>query len=435
MPKTNRLLALVVLLACSVSLAAALVEQRSSAGPEGAAVSLLPAVFANPIDVGYVDTLRAGETLSELLTRADLEQEEARALLAELANHQDPRRMRPGSVFAFRRSIDDGELRRMQFHIDPDRTLDFHRDGDGEGWTGEIDEVPVEADTVVLTGVVQSSLYGALIDGEGEDIPTSERERIVDLLADRIFAWEIDFSRDLRTGDRFRILYERHVRPDGTARDGRVLGVQFSVNDAPYEAYVFTAADGTEDYFDGEGESLRRAFLRAPLQYRRISSAFSRGRFHPILKVSRPHNGIDYAANSGTPVYAVGDGVIRRASGGGDYGNVVEIRHTRGYSTRYAHLRGFAQGIRSGVRVKQGEVIGYVGQTGLATGPHLHYEFHSNGRAVDPGSVPNLSGDPVPGQYLKQFAQVVEAHIASMDRFSGPILAEREVAPATRVGD
>ena len=433
MPRTNRLLVLVVLLAFATSLATALYRAGSEGG-QSARLGLLPAAIAAPLDVVYEDTLRAGETLSELLARANLAQGEIDALLAELTEHQDPRRMRAGSIFAFRRSREDGALRRLQLRLDPDRTLDVLRRG--SSWRGAIAEVPVQPDTVVLSGVVESTLYGALMEAESDGVPLEERERMVDLLADQIFAWEIDFARDVRAGDRFRILYERLVRPDGTARTGRVLGVQFRINGKDHEAYAYTAADGTDGYYDRNGESLRRAFLRAPLQYRRISSAFSTGRFHPILKVRRPHSGIDYAAASGTPVYAVGDGTVRRAGNGGSYGNVVEIRHTRGYSTRYAHLRGFAPGIRAGVRVKQGDIIGYVGQTGLATGPHLHYEFHANGRAVDPNSVANFSGDPVPGEYLAEFAEVMQSHIAMLDRESPSVLlADNASESAAGLGD
>lgn len=435
MPKIDRLLALLVLLAFGASLGSTLWTAETDVTTlETAAVGFLPAAIAAPIDVAFEDTLHAGETLSELLSRADLAGEEARALLDELQVHQDPRRMRPGSVVAFRRSLEDGAVRRMELRIDADRTLNVLREGDG--WAGQIAEVPVRADTVVLTGVVEHSLYGSLLSGDAGGIPIDERERLVDILADRIFAWQVDFSRDLRSGDRFRILYERLARPDGTARSGRVLSVQFSINDRDYEAYAFTAGEGVEDYFDRDGESLRRAFLRAPLQYRRISSAFSRSRFHPILKIRRPHNGIDYAANSGTPIQAVGDGVVRRANGGGDYGNVVEISHTRGYSTRYAHLRSFATGIRPGVRVKQGDVIGYVGQTGLATAPHLHYEFHSDGRAVDPNTIRDITGDPVPRSYLDQFLEVMQHHVASLDRAStGILLADGIGRSESRAGD
>jgi murein DD-endopeptidase MepM/ murein hydrolase activator NlpD len=242
------------------------------------------------------------------------------------------------------------------------------------------------------------------------------------MIADRIFAWQIDFSRDLRTGDEFRILYERLVRPDGTARSGRVLSAQFNVNSRDYEAYAFVPGNSSEDYFDRAGESLRRAFLRAPLQYRRISSAFSTSRFHPVLGVNRPHHGIDYAATTGTPVRATADGTIRRAGWDNGYGNVIDISHTRGYQTRYAHLQRFASGIRPGGRVQQGDVIGYVGMTGLATGPHLHYEFHSNGRPIDPNTIRDITGDPVPRSYLEQFLQVVQSHVSALDLWSPRVL-------------
>jgi murein DD-endopeptidase MepM/ murein hydrolase activator NlpD len=430
MPRSYRVLTLVLLLAFVASAVSIVREDRTTRQVASPTLELLPAAFANPAEVAYEDTLQAGETLSQLLLRVELAEAEARALLDELQQHQDPRRMKAGSVVAIRRSTLDGALRKLELRLDPDRTLNLARAGDL--WQGEVAEVPVRPDTVVLHGTIQSSLYRALLDGDGAAVPADERERIVDVLADRIFAWQVDFSRDLRTGDEFRILYERMVRPDGTARAGRVLGVQISVNNRDYEAYAFTAGNASEDYFDRTGESLRRAFLRAPLQYRRISSAFSRSRFHPVLQTNRPHNGIDYAAASGTPIYAVGDGVVRRAANGGGYGNVVDISHTRGYSTRYAHLRNFAPGIRAGVRVKQGDVIGYVGMTGLATGPHLHYEFHSNGRAVDPNTVRDITGDPVPRSYRSQFMSLVEERIAALDRDSPRVLyAERAQTRAT----
>lgn len=415
-----RLLAVLLLLASGVSIVSFAGASGGRYATDTADAGLLPAAIANPVELSYADTLRAGETLSELLMRAELAEREAGALLSQLAEHHDPRRLRAGSVVAYHRSARDGEVRRMEFRIDADRTLNLLRDGDD--WIGEVAEVEVVPDTVVLSGVIEYSLYKALVDGDA-GVPAEERIRLVDLLADRIFAWQIDFSRDLRIGDEFRVLYERLVRPDGTARSVRVLGAQFNINSRDYEAYAFTPGDGSEDYFDRAGESVRRAFLRAPLQYRRISSVFSTSRFHPILQVNRAHNGIDYAASSGTPVYAVGDGVVQRAGNGGSYGNVVDISHSRSYLTRYAHLRGFAPGIRAGVRVKQGDLIGYVGATGQATGPHLHYEFHANGRPIDPNSIGDSAGDPVPSSYTQQFLAVVDEYLSSLDLFARPVLA------------
>jgi murein DD-endopeptidase MepM/ murein hydrolase activator NlpD len=389
---------------------------------------LLAALRAGPVDVGFADTLRSGETLSGLLARTKLDAEAAKALLQELSEVADPRSIRPGLVVQYRMAVNDGTVRGMSTTLDADRSLAFHREG--AAWAAEVKEVPVRADTAVLAGTVRQSLYQALMDGEG-DVPRAERQAVADILADRIFAWKIDFSRDLRAGDSFRILYERMVRPDGTARTSKVLAVQFSIGGVQQDAYLFNV-DGGEDYYDGEGESLRRAFLRAPLEFRRISSAYSTGRFHPILRRVRAHHGIDYAASSGTPIRAVGDGVIQKAGWGGGYGNVVEIRHQRGYSSRYAHMRGFASGVRSGTRVRQGQVIGYVGTTGLSTGPHLHYEFHMAGRPVNPTSIRYLTGDPVPGGARGRFRAQRDARIAVMERAGGPLLAARPRADTAK---
>jgi murein DD-endopeptidase MepM/ murein hydrolase activator NlpD len=414
---------------------AALGVERVQARQEGAAPPPLPlpvlgTFYAAPVDVAHADTLRSGETLSELLERTRLDREAAQALLQELAEVADPRSIRPGLVVQYRMATADGRIRGMSTRLDADRSLAFRRAE--TGWTARVEEVPVRADTAVLAGTVRQSLYQALMDGAG-DVPRAERQAVADILADRIFAWKIDFSRDLRAGDSFRILYERMVRPDGTARTSKVLAVQFDIGGTSHDAYLFTV-DGADDYYDGEGESLRRAFLRAPLEFRRISSAYSTGRFHPILRRVRAHHGIDYAASQGTPIRAVGDGVIQKAGWGGGYGNVVEIRHQRGYASRYAHMRGFAPGIRPGTRVRQGQLIGYVGTTGLSTGPHLHYEFHMNGRPVNPTSIRYLTGDPVPGGARGRFRAQRDARIAVMDR-AGPLLASAARRDTARTTD
>lgn len=393
---------------------------------------LLPAAYATPVEVAHHDTLRRGETLSELLARSALDEAQAKSLLAELARHQDPRTLKPGAVIAYRTRTDDGALRGLEMKLDADRTLEVRPDAGT--LTARVAEVPVRADTAVLAGSVTTSLYQALLSAEG-DLPRGERQRIADLLADRIFAWQVDFSRDIQVGDRFRVMYERMARPDGTARSGRVLGVEFEVRGRVHDAYLFRTADGFEDYYAGDGESLKRAFLRAPLEFRRISSVFSTARFHPILGRFRAHRGIDYAASSGTPVRAVGDGVVQSASYGSGYGNVVNIRHQRGYASRYAHLRGFAKGIRPGARVRQGDVIGYVGMTGLATGPHLHYEFHENGRAINPTSIRYLTGSPVPAGSRAAFRATVSARVAAMDRESGSTRLAAAPGAASRRGE
>lgn len=424
-----RFLAVGALCAFGASLGVQRVNARQE-GREPPPLPLLGTLYAAPAEVAHADTLRKGETLSELLQRTRLDRESSQALLQELAQVADPRSIRPGLVVQYRLATADGRIRAMSTQVDADRNLAFRRAA--AGWTARMEEVPVRADTAVLSGTVSQSLYQALMAAEG-DVPRAERQAVADILADRVFAWKIDFSRDLRAGDSFRILYERMVRPDGTARTSKVLAVQFDIGGATHDAYLFTV-DGADDYYDGEGESLRRAFLRAPLEFRRISSAYSTGRFHPILRRVRAHHGIDYAASTGTPIRAVGDGVIQKAGWGGGYGNVVEIRHQRGYTSRYAHMRGFASGVRSGTRVKQGQVIGYVGTTGLSTGPHLHYEFHMNGRPVNPASIRYLTGEPVPGGARGRFRAQRDARIAALDR-SGPLLAANARRDTARTTD
>jgi murein DD-endopeptidase MepM/ murein hydrolase activator NlpD len=377
--------------------------------------TLLATAHANPAVIAAADTLRRGESVTDLLARVELADIEARLILDEIRQHSDLRRVPAGAVLSYRKSFTTGDTRALEMKIDPDNVLVAQRAG--EEWSVRVEEVPVRVDTVVLAGVIESTLYNAIARAEGADVPITERERIVDLLADRIFPWQVDFSRDLRKGNEIRVLYERTVRPDNTARTSRVLAVQLEASGRWHEAYLYRAPDGTEDYYGRDGSSLKRAFLRAPLEFRRISSAFSKSRFHPVLGISRPHNGVDYAAAPGTPVRAVGDGTVVRAGWAGGYGNLVEIRHQRGYSSLYAHLRGFGSGIRSGARIRQGQVIGYVGSTGLATGPHLHYEFHANGRPVDPASMRYLSGEPIPARQRTPFESTVGLKLSFLERW------------------
>ncbi|MDQ3557477.1 MAG: hypothetical protein M3409_11995, partial [Gemmatimonadota bacterium] len=278
-----------------------------TAGPTAPLV--LSAAYAAPAEAAWADTLHRGETISQLLDRSHLQGAEAAALLQALENFQNLRSLRPGAVIRYRTSATSGSVRGMEFQGDPDRMLTLRRSG-GE-WESLVEEVPVRADTAVLVGTVRSSLYDALLSGRG-DVPRAERQQVADALAERIFPWKIDFARDLREGDEYRVVLERAVRPDGTARSSRVLAVWLNLNGQEHDAFLFRSPDGVEDYYAGDGESLRRAFLRAPLEFRRISSAFSTSRFHPVLKRARAHHGIDYAAAAGTPVRAVGDGVVVR---------------------------------------------------------------------------------------------------------------------------
>jgi murein DD-endopeptidase MepM/ murein hydrolase activator NlpD len=261
-----------------------------------------------------------------------------------------------------------------------------------------IGERPVSLAWRTAGGTITSSLY--------ETLEQSGARPQLALRLSEVFAWQIDFFR-IRKGDEFRVVYEERSVDGKTLGAGDIVAAYFVHRGRLYEAYRFDEGDGSE-YFDENGNSLRRELLKAPLRFTRISSRFTNRRFHPVLKRYRPHHGTDYAAPRGTPVQTVGDGVVLFAAYKGYNGNYVKIRHNATYTTGYLHLSKIADGIRAGVRVKQGETIGYVGSTGLSTGPHLDYRFWKNGRALDPYTVELPPARPVAPQHLAAFTHVID---------------------------
>jgi murein DD-endopeptidase MepM/ murein hydrolase activator NlpD len=222
-------------------------------------------------------------------------------------------------------------------------------------------------------------------------------------------------SRDLQAGDAFRVMAERSISRTGAVRMGRVLAATFTLSGAELQAVRYRSAAVSGDFFDQDGRSLRAAFLRAPLEFRRISSRFG-GRMHPVLGVWKQHRGTDYSASQGTPVRAIGDAVVIRAGWGNGYGNVLELRHRNGYVTRYGHLRGFASGVRVGTRVTIGETIASVGSTGLSTGPHLHFEVLVEGVQRDPRvALRNRGGEPIPARERPDFDRLRVERIAALE--------------------
>lgn len=249
--------------------------------------------------------------------------------------------------------------------------------------------------TCVVAGEIFSSLYESML-------KAGEKPSLIANYAD-ILAWEIDFFTETQNQDSFFILVEKRFDDTNFIDYGLISAVRYKGKIGDVSGFQYTDPTGYKDYYDKDGKSLRKAFLKSPLRYSHISSFFSRGRYHPILRVVRPHHGIDYTAPSGTPVSAIGAGTVTFAGWKGGYGRLVEISHAQRYKSRYGHLRSFGKGIRSGQRVVQGQIVGYVGSTGLSTGPHLHFELLQNGSWVNPLKIIPPRAEPVKTQYFSAF--------------------------------
>jgi len=353
----------------------------SSAAGASSAISTPPAIESP-------DTLRRGETLAHLFARNGLTGAEVR----HLASMLDLRKLKTGLVFLVRRQHADSAPDQITVRTGPEQRLKLTRLS--ATWLATAEPIRWFVDTVRYAGAIESSLYEALDRAvPWSSLAIGERTKLAWEMAD-VFAWQLDFSRDLQPGDAFQVVLERLTSEEGETRAGNVLAADLEVNGKPVTAFRYSE-NGKPGYFDAAGLSLRRAFLRAPVEFRRISSRFNRARRHPVLGYARRHEGTDYAADPGTPVIAAGDGTVESAGWSGGYGNLIVVRHRNGIATRYGHLRGFATGVRSGARVSQGQVIGYVGSTGLSTGPHLHYEFRVNGAARDPSRIDLGNGEPI----------------------------------------
>jgi murein DD-endopeptidase MepM/ murein hydrolase activator NlpD len=372
-----------------------------------------PAIFTETID-----TLQRGETLSALFARHNVAGIDFHRLDPALA--LNPRRLRPGLIFSFRQTVGDSAPTHIVVRTTPEQRVSFRRVSDG--WKAEAQRIRWSPQQMRIEGPIDNSLYEALDAGVSDaQLDSGNRQRLAWDLAD-VYAWEIDFTRDIRPGDRFQVVFERLVSEDGEVRFSRILASDLTISGKSLTAIRFTPSTSRSAlFFDADGGSLRRAFLRAPVEFRRISSNFANRRFHPVLGRTRRHEGTDYAARPGTPVMAAGDGVVLRAGWAGGYGNLVELRHLNGITTRYGHLRGLGRKVRRGTRVEQGQVIGYVGSTGLASGPHLHYEFRLNGVAKDSRRVKIGGGAPVPKADRTAFDEERDRLLAALREPTGAV--------------
>jgi murein DD-endopeptidase MepM/ murein hydrolase activator NlpD len=378
----------------------------------------LPARGAGPVRPSSVDTarervdtLKYGEPLARLLERGGVPRHHTADVIR--AAPIDERRIPGGMPVTFRSHVHPDSLpSEIVLQLAIDRFVRLSRGV--TGWSGALERLPWTTDTIVVAGPIRTTLYDAVRDGAGGTLPMRARVELAWTLAD-IFEYRVDMSRDLQPGDGFRALVERSRTSSGAARLGNVLAARFDLSGKRLAAVRFSSTRVSGAYFDETGKSMRAAFLRAPLEFRRISSRFGLRR-HPILGIWKKHRGTDYAAASGTPVRSVGDGVVIRAGWAGGYGRVLEIRHHGGIVSRYAHLRAFARGVRPGARVAIAQTVAYVGSTGLSTAPHLHFEVLVGGVQRDPRvALTQRGGVPVPGAERGRFDSTRTQLLAALD--------------------
>jgi murein DD-endopeptidase MepM/ murein hydrolase activator NlpD len=358
---------------------------------------------APPAEFWREERIRRGDTIASLLARLDVNRSEAFSLLRNIKELKPLRQLKPGKTVQAITS-DAGELLSLSYANSNDGIFVAEKNGG----RFKFNELPLmlERRSVMQSAEIKSSLFAAT---DAVELPDSIAMQIVD-----IFSSDIDFHRDLRKDDRFSVVYEMYYDAGKPVKSGRVLAAEFTNQGKNYQALYFQDEQGRGGYYTPKGNNLRKAFLRSPLEFSRITSGFSYSRFHPLLMEWRAHRGTDYAAPSGTRVKATANGITTIVGRQGGYGNVVILQHQGKYSTVYGHLSGFAAGLHHGLKVKQGDVIGYVGMTGLATGPHLHYEFRINGEQHDPSHVAVPEGPPITPQLKPAFDAAVEPLISQL---------------------
>jgi murein DD-endopeptidase MepM/ murein hydrolase activator NlpD len=339
----------------------------------------------------HEERIQRSDTFGSVLKRLSIEDANAIRYLRTDAAANGLRQLMPGRVMRAS-TTEDGRLVELRYSIGL-TVLTVKPVGDGFRVNEEF--APLERRVIMKSGEIKSSLFAA-----------TDAAQLTDAVADQmaqVFSTDIDFHKDLRRGDRFTVVYEMYYDAGEPVRSGRMLAAEFVNGGKPYQAIWFQRANGQGDYYTLEGKPIKKAFLRSPLEFSRISSGFTTARFHPVLQRWRAHTGVDYAAPTGTGVKATSDGEVEFAGQKNGYGNVVILRHQRRYTTLYGHLSGFGRGIHAGARVAQGDVVGYVGMTGLATGPHLHYEFRIDDVYQDPLTVAMPDALPITAEYRGTF--------------------------------
>lgn len=361
------------------------------------------------------ERIQRGDSVGSLLDRMGVRENEALEFLRDSRDAQAIfRQLSPGKNVTARVDA-QGELESLIFPLNGGKDMALVVERQGEQFKAFEQPLKLETQVLMKSAEIRYSLFGAT---DAAGIPDSVATQLAD-----IFGGDIDFHRDLRKGDRFSVIYEAINHMGKLVRTGRILAAEFVNNGKSYRAVWFQGEDGQGGYYTADGKNIRKAFLRSPLEFSRITSGFSSARFHPILQKWRAHKGIDYGAPVGTRVKATGDGVVEFVGNQGGYGKVVILRHQTRYTTLYGHLSGFVAGLRKGARVAQGEVIAYVGATGLASGPHLHYEFRVNDVHQNPLTIALPSAPPLAPHQLAKFRETAQNQLARIDMIGTANLA------------
>ncbi len=358
--------------------------------------------------------VRRGDSLARIFRREGLDPADLHRIVQLGPLTRALRHLQPGQAFRFR--VDEqGRLVAMEYVMSRLESLVVTRQD--SGFTARQVQHPLEARLAYAAGEIESSLFEA-----GKSAGLSDA-LIMELVG--IFGWDIDFAMDIRQGDRFSLLYEEQYLQGEKIRNGPIVAAEFTTRGRTFRAVRYTDARGHSDYYTPDGHSMRKAFLRTPVDFRRISSRFGR-RHHPVLNRMKMHKGVDYAARRGTPIKAAGDGRIVFRGHKGGYGRVIIIQHGGRYSTLYAHMSAFKKGLRVGSRVRQGQIIGFVGSSGRATGPHLHYEFRVDGVHRNPLTVKLPDAAPLRQTYLEDFRQKTAGLLSQLDLYNRTRLALRQ---------
>lgn len=351
-------------------------------------------------------TVAPGDNLSLIFSRLQLSKRDLHDIVERDGKQSVLKRLKPGQLLRFR--IADNKLAEMEVEIDALNSLHIARGENGYA----IRTVTIEPEIRVSAASAQIK-HSLFLDGQKAGLSDALIMRMT-----QIFGWDIDFALDIRESDRFSVIYESVYKNNELIKQDRILAAEFVNQGKQHRAVLFTDAEGHSDYYSEDGKAMRKAFLRTPVNFTRISSRFNLRRKHPILNKIRAHKGVDYAAPHGTPVRAVANGKIRHVGRKGGYGRTVEMQHGKSYSTLYAHLSRFARGLKNGSKVKQGQVIGYVGKSGLATGPHLHYEFRVNGVHRNPLTIDLPKAESLDKKYLASFKRKAEPLLVQLSQLS-----------------